>query len=162
MSENLYFREANLEDTELLFHLRNDEEVRKNSIQKSPLEWDKHIEWIKKILNDDSKYLYLFFKNNNFIGQVRFDVFDDCANINISINKFFRGYGLSRDLLLESIEKFFDTNKCIKEIIAYIRPENEASIKSFTNIGFQFDDEAEINEEHFKRYLFLREKYEKK
>lgn len=162
MSEKLHFREVNPNDSQLLFELRNDVKVRENSIKNNLIEWNEHSVWFNNILNDDTKILYLFFRGSIFLGQVRFDIFNDEANINISITESFRGQGFSKELILNSIYKLLKTHSHVKRIVAFIRPQNQASIKSFTKVGFQFEDKVEINKEHFNKYFLLRENYGKR
>jgi len=160
MFEKLHFREVNPNDSLLLFELRNDVEVRENSIKNNPIKWDEHSDWFNNILNDDTKFLYLFFRDSIFLGQVRFDIFNDEANINISITKSFRGQGFSKELIIKSIDKLLKTHSHVKKIVAYIRPQNQASIKSFTKVGFVFSELVEINDDQFNKYLLFRESYE--
>jgi len=150
--ENISIREASLSDAEILFQLSNDVSVRENSINKNKIEWANHINWLKEKIESDNYFIYLFFDNDNFIGQVKFEIEDKEVVISISIVNEYRGKKLAAPMLQKGIESIFNSTKNVKKIIAYIKPENQFSIKSFNKVGFNYHDQITINNIKFNRY----------
>jgi len=152
--ENIIIREASLNDAEILFELSNDDIVRENSINTNKIKWENHVNWLKEKLISSSYYIYLFYYDKNFIGQVKFEIKDKEAVVSISIVSEYRGKKLAVPMLQKGIECVLNTAKNVRKIIAYIKPENQTSIKSFNNVGFNFYDQTIINNIKFNRYCF--------
>ena len=152
---NIVLRDAEKEDAKLLFELRNDSEVCKNSINDKKISWNDHLNWYEKVLIDKYKKIYLFFCDNSFVGQVRIDIQDKNATINISIVNYFRGKGLAKVLLDKAIKRFSKENNSVDFIFAYIQKDNTPSIKGFENVGFKFEDQVQINDKYFNKYILM-------
>lgn len=152
--ENIIIREASLNDAKILFELSNDDRVRENSINTDKIEWENHVNWLKGKIISSNYYIYLFFYEKNFIGQVKFEIEDKEAIVSISIVFEYRGKKLAVPMLQKGIECISNSAKNVKKIIAYIKPENQSSIKSFNNAGFHFHDVTIINNIKFNRYFF--------
>jgi len=158
--ENISIREASLSEAEILFKLSNDVGVRENSINRNQIEWDNHIKWLKEKIESDTYHIYLFFDGKNFIGQVKFEIENKEAVISISIVNEYRGKKLAAPILRKGIESMLNKARRIEKIFAYIKPENQSSIKSFNKVGFNFQDQVEIHNEKFNRYLLVCENNE--
>ena len=150
---NIIVREATLSDAAILLNLSNDEEVRKNSINASKIEWEDHIKWLTKKITDNDFCIYLFFLENELIGQVKFDIQDYEATIGISIDRKYRGKGLSKILIEKGIRKLNPNKKKINLVIAYIKPLNKTSINGFLRVGFVFMEEVYITNELYNKYI---------
>ena len=79
---------------------------------------------------------------NDLIGQIRFDNDEEYPVISISLNKKYRGLGLSKYLLSKGIE--YDSE--YDEIVAYIKKDNQRSISLFKSMGFKKVDEVIIKD----------------
>ena len=157
-TNSFYLRKAVESDSEKVFELSNDPTVREQSINKKMINWDEHQTWFnKKINEEDYIFLLAFDKKDNFIGQVRFHTEHNSATVSISVLKEFRGKGLSKKILREACSKTFSDRSHIQEIVAYILPHNEASMKAFISIGFSFACEENIEEENFYKFILKRE-----
>ncbi|MFA5074978.1 MAG: GNAT family N-acetyltransferase [Candidatus Babeliales bacterium] len=134
-------RLANNNDIKKVFDLANDTIVRQNSFHPEFINWQDHVKWFqKKIENKDCIFYIIEDQDNNFIGQVRFDKIlqnQDVYLIGISIAKEFRGKGLASLVLKEVSDKLTKDYKA-KKIYAYIKENNKASIKSFLKSGYNF------------------------
>ncbi|MHB2153628.1 GNAT family N-acetyltransferase [Calditrichota bacterium GD2] len=158
--DKIKIRKARLEDAGILYELANDIEVRKNSINKNVISWEKHISWLKNKILNKNYYIFLFFKDDQFVGQVRFFKEKREAHISISLHPSFRGKGISKILLDKGIKKLLFSENTIERIVALIRPSNLPSIKSFLSIGFQYNKEVKINNEKFYKYvLYVNENF---
>jgi len=154
--ELFYLRKATLKDSEKVFNLSNDPAVRQQSINKNQIKWEEHSNWFQeKINNKNYLFLLAFDKDDNFIGQIRFQVENSSAVVSISITKDFRGKGLSKKIIKNGCSKIFSEFN-IKSIIAYILPDNKASINGFTSAGFIPAGEKIINHEKFLKFILER------
>jgi spore coat polysaccharide biosynthesis predicted glycosyltransferase SpsG/RimJ/RimL family protein N-acetyltransferase len=151
--QSFYLRSAANSDSHKVFGLSNDPTVRSQSINRQTIEWENHIAWYeKKINSEDYIFLLAFDKNDNFIGQVRFEIENESAVISVSISKEFRGKGLSKKILAESCTKVFSRKNSLNSIVAYIRPDNMASIGGFKAAGFNFTIDCLLNDEKFLKF----------
>ena len=153
--ENIIIREASLNDAKILFELSNDDRVRENSINTDKIEWENHVNWLKEKIISSNYYIYLFFYDKNFIGQVKFEIEDKEAIISISIVNEYRGKKLAAPMLLKGIESFLKIAKNVEKIVAYIRPENQSSIKSFNKVGFNLHEQTMIKKIKFNKYFLV-------
>lgn len=156
-TNGFYLRKAVETDSEMVYNLSNDPDVRQNSINTRPIEWDGHKEWFaNKISQNDYLFYLVFDKKDNFIGQIRFELNEDSAITSISISSNFRGKGLSKKIIKSGCAKIFAEFHSVKKIIAFIRPENNVSINSFTSSGFILDGDELIKGHIFMKYILDR------
>ena len=153
-TEEFYLRKTTLNDSKIVFELSNDPIVRSQSINKNFIPWDEHLKWFENKINDKN-YLFLlaFDKSDNFIGQIRFQIEENSATVSISITEKFRGKGLSKKIITDGCKKVFNEFNNIKNIFAYILPENIASINGFKSAGFKFVKEVMINNEKYLKFI---------
>jgi RimJ/RimL family protein N-acetyltransferase len=147
-------RKATEADMLLYFEWANDEEVRKQSYQSEPIDLEQHTNWFYKKLNDTNCLLLLFENENKQpVGQVRFQKEDlHSFVIGISLAKEHRGKGLATELLQTAANHFLQLNPD-KTINAYIKQDNEGSIKSFIKAGFVFGQHAIIEGKESVLYI---------
>lgn len=141
------FREINEKDCMGIYEIANDEEVRKYSFNSEKIPLENHVKWFKNILTDHSVKFFVLEYNKNIIGQLRFDFNEKFPVISISLNKNYRGLGLSKYLLKKGIDYLDKFDK----IVAYIKKDNYKSISFFESMGFKMEKELMIkNCEAFK------------
>jgi len=134
--DHLKMRQATLADTDLYYKWANDPLVRNNSYQKEAIDYHQHVNWFTQKLNSPDCFFYLFLnEENDPAGQVRIDKSGDEVIIGISIDEKFRGKGLGIEMLERSCNDYLEKFPG-KEIVAYIKEENTASINQFTKAGF--------------------------
>ncbi|UFH56400.1 GNAT family N-acetyltransferase [Spirosoma sp. KNUC1025] len=143
----LTYRLAKPADTRLYFDWANDPDTRRQSFNSAPISLDTHTSWFTRKLVDPNTLL-LIFENEmgKAVGQVRFErtpVADmpDEVVIGISVDASQRGKGLASQLIRQACAV------CRKRwgevtIHAYIKPENQASIRSFERAGFKLSGES--------------------
>lgn len=140
---NLTHRPARPDDSALYFNWANDPDTRRQSFTSSPISLDTHANWFTRKLID-ANALLLVFENDadEPVGQVRFerqpeaDMPDEII-IGLSVEASFRGQGLASQLIQQGC------TACRKQwgdvpIHAYIKPDNQASIRAFKQAGFTF------------------------
>jgi len=142
-TELIYFRTAVKSDEKLLFDWANDPVVRKQSFHSKPIDYQTHKKWFQAVLADNKRYLWIAEFNQNPVAQIRFDVVEEYAVISISIDEKHRGKGLGSIILQKATKKF--VNKKQLSVVAYIKKENTASIKSFEKAGYRFVKEEEVD-----------------
>ncbi len=134
-------RKATLADAENLLSLANEDVVRRNSFSQGKIERASHIQWLNERLSSrDCLLLIVVDYSGWFAGQVRFDVIPPQgeAVINISLYKSVRGLGLSPFVINKSIEELSRVRGDVKQIKAYVKSGNIASIRAFERAGFRF------------------------
>jgi RimJ/RimL family protein N-acetyltransferase len=71
------------------------------------------------------------------VGQVRFDIDrDGKAEISVSVDRDKRGLGYGALLISKAVKEVFHLT-CIRSVHAFIKPNNEASIRAFERSGFK-------------------------
>lgn len=129
-------RLATMEDADFLLNLKNDEDVRKNSIVSHDLiEKENHIAWLTAKLNDPMTKLYVLCDNEEKYGDIRFDIAEE-IEVSIRICKEFRHMGIATRMVgagCDFIEKVFN-----KRFIAKIVEGNIASMNVFIDNNFRF------------------------
>lgn len=131
------FRPAEMDDARNIHQWRNDETIRNVSAKNSDvIAFKDHCEWMKKVLDDPDRHLYVIEFRNRACGVVRFDVSGDEAEISI-----YRVQGVTSPsgLVSASSQFFFARRHDIKTIIAIILDGNLMSQKAFENAGYKFN-----------------------
>jgi UDP-2,4-diacetamido-2,4,6-trideoxy-beta-L-altropyranose hydrolase len=130
-------RRASSEDCKLLWEWTNDPEVRSASFSSQYISWNEHVAWFTGKMSDPKCHLYLIMSDDSeAIGQIRFELErHDLAVVSISMakDKRSRGYGTQA---LELALKQFTNLTDIKQVIAYVKPDNSRSIRTFEKAGF--------------------------
>ena len=146
------FREANKNDVKIYFEWTNDSLVRSQSFQSDDIQYEDHVRWFESKIEDSKTLMLLFSDEEKHIGQVRIEQKPDENFISVSLAASSRGkrFG-SRILRLASIE----FQKIIGGAIsAYIRKDNQASIRSFESAGYVLESSLEINNIPSLKYIY--------
>lgn len=159
IDENIILRKATEKDTDLIFSFINDDEIRKHSFSNELIEYNSHKNWFKNKINSED-YLILIaedLQSTEFLGQIKYNRIDlSSLLVGIFINDKFSGKGLGTKLLTltsDLVLKYFSA----KEIIAQIKKENIPSIKSFTKAGYQYKNDAIINNSNAIEMVYRKE-----
>ena len=143
----LTHRPAQPADNQLYFDWANDPDTRQQSFNSAPISLRTHAAWFTRKLADPNALLLLFEnKAGEAVGQVRFertpvaDIPDEIV-IGISVNAEHRGQGLAGQLIEQGC------GACRKQwgavtIHAYIKPNNQASVRAFERAGFRLSGES--------------------
>lgn len=150
MDEKFTLRPATLEDSPALFELSNDPLVRRQSMSSTPIARDEHEAWFQAQLDAVARgqaHFYIAEKQDAgrevtspgqgtasprpMIGQVRFAPKDGENVISVSVHPAYRGRNFASRLIAEGCRR-----SGLDRVLAYIKEDNIASIKSFTQSGF--------------------------
>ncbi|ELS34320.1 MULTISPECIES: GNAT family N-acetyltransferase [Pseudanabaena] len=148
--EFLKLRRVNEQDCEILWNWVNDPAVRSSSFFSDLISWEEHVKWFINKLDLINCYYFIALNNHDKpIGQIRFDVNSQLqAEVDISIDIQERGKGYASHLIKLSVEHLF-AHTLVKSINAFIKSDNQASIKSFQKAGFRYIGIEKIREKYF-------------
>jgi len=154
--EDFYFSRASTKDMEKVFELSNRPDVRQNSINENEILWRDHIIWFEKKINDDNYDFYVAYFNDEFIAQIRFEINNDRALISISLDEKYRGKGLAPKIISKTSKEVFSNRNKVRQIFAYILPDNISSVKTFKNAGYHYAKQEILNNKKFDLYILKR------
>ncbi|QJW91089.1 GNAT family N-acetyltransferase [Spirosoma taeanense] len=144
----LTFRKAQPADARLYFDWANDPDTRQQSFNSDAISLETHTAWFtRKLIDADALLLVFMDETGDPVGQVRFErkpVADmpDEIIIGLSVDARQRGKGLAHQLIKQGCAV------CRKQwgavtIHAYIKPENQASVRAFERAGFRLSGESD-------------------
>lgn len=138
--KNFSFRDLSINDVDLLFEWINDVDARNFLFNPRSINKKDHINWFKRIINSKNVYIWIFLKNNEDFGFVRFEKQKlDKFKFSYFLKKSARGFGYSSIMIEMSLEKFCSIKLNIRnKIIAKTLSTNIFSIKSLKKSGFVF------------------------
>ena len=143
----LTYRTAQPADARLYFEWANDPDTRRQSFHSDPISLETHTAWFTRKVVDPSALLLVFSdETGQPVGQVRFErapVADmpDEIIIGIAVDAKQRGKGLATQLIemgCASCRKWWGS----VTIHAYIKPDNQASVRAFERAGFRLSVES--------------------
>lgn len=153
----LKVRKAKFDDLDMYYEWANDPLVREFSYSTGLIDYKSHVEWFKKVINDDNFLLYVFSdEKGDSVGQVRIEIGKDkVAIIGISVAKMHRGRGLSSNMIIMASNYFFEQYPDYK-LCAYIIKKNQSSYHSFLKAGFILNGEILVHQKD--SFLLLKAK----
>jgi RimJ/RimL family protein N-acetyltransferase len=140
----LHIRQAKLTDVDLIFEWSNDQLVREQSFHSDVISYVPHCEWFKNKLGDKTASIYIVEADGKPASMLRIDEKTDNAVIGVVIGKEFRGEGLASISISKGVTEYFRVNSL--PILASIKKQNIASIKSFQKAGFSYLRDEKINQ----------------
>lgn len=136
---DIKIRNAKISDLMDVYNLSNESYVREVSLNKEKIQLKDHENWFKKMLTSDKNKFYIVTNNNEeFLGQVRFNIEKKEATVSLSLTRKIIGRRISGKILMLSIERLFYEVKELEKIIAFVREENKKSMKLFIRQGFNY------------------------
>ncbi len=103
VAAGLSWRRAAMDDARLLWTWANDAETRRNAFSKAPIAYETHVVWLQRRLASETTRLLIFADAIGPVGQVRFDVAHDVAEVSIVVAPDRRGAGHGRAMLSEAL-----------------------------------------------------------
>ncbi|WP_434675172.1 UDP-2,4-diacetamido-2,4,6-trideoxy-beta-L-altropyranose hydrolase [Pseudomonas sp. D3-10] len=132
----LRVRPATRADARLLFEGRNAEVVRRVSLDQSPVDWDRHCQWLQASLVNPQRLLLVGEASDGPVGVLRYDLQGSEALVSIYLFKNRLGLGWGRALLARG-EAFATVHwPQLRSFTAQILPANQASLALFRQAGF--------------------------
>lgn len=131
-------RKAEETDSEFLFQLRNDEEVRRNSFHTDPVERDTHEAWLRHVLADENRTLFIAenMETGEAVGQIRLDYEGDPGyEISYSVAPASRGQHVGTIMIGVLMQMLASAAGTVR-VYARVKPDNPASQTIFLHNGF--------------------------
>jgi RimJ/RimL family protein N-acetyltransferase len=142
-----------MDDAALIYELSNEEIVRENSINRKRITYPDHLKWLTSVVADDNYVLFIVEQQGLFCGQVKFEIRGNEAIISISLSENIRGKSQGKPIIIEAIQYFSESMLGVSEIVAFIKPSNIASIKSFAGAGFVHQKNVLFSEHTFGKFV---------
>jgi RimJ/RimL family protein N-acetyltransferase len=136
LQSEVRLRRTSQDDCHLLWKWANEPQTRAASFSSAAIPWESHVGWFETKLADPNAILYTAVNPAEIpVGYTRFQRSGDAATISLSLGREFRGQGRGRTLLLLACERVFAESD-VKQIDAYVKPDNEPSLRLFAGAGF--------------------------
>ena len=133
----LLLRPATQEDVLTYHQWANDPLVRANAFSKDPIQLENHKKWFSIKLSDPHAGLYVLESEGKLVGQIRFDLIDNRAEIDFSVDPGFRGRGFGVTLLDRGSLAFQKKVAQPVNFFGIVKTSNSSSVKAFTSAGFE-------------------------
>jgi len=142
----LQLSDAGIEDLGLYYKWANDPDERKNSVSSSLIEYTDHCIWFSEKIASQNAYLWILKYNDIPIGQIRFELEDNCFIISYFIDSKYRGKGLGLSIVKLGIEQLQKKRKKLA-LKALVKKTNIASCKVFEQLNFK---KCSVNDNFFE------------
>lgn len=153
-TDRLILRKAEARDIYNTYELSNEQETRKSSFNEKKIELEEHKKWFLNKLNEKESIFLIAESDNEFLGQVRFDINGKEAGISISVNKKYRGLGIGKTIIQKAIDILRSERQDILYVKSYIKEKNTLSIRLFEKTDFQFIREAVVKGQDAFEYQY--------
>ncbi len=131
-------------DARVLWEWANDRTVRAVSFTTGPIPWDDHVRWLEQRLRDPSTvFLIALGPDGEPLGQIRFDIHEEEAEVSVSLDAKSRGRGYGSAVILAGSRKLFGSSR-IQTLHAYVKDGNEPSVRAFLRAGYARNGRANV------------------
>jgi len=137
-------RPATERDVERFWKWSNDPSVRSNCYNPDPIPLEVHREWFAGKLAAEGVLILVFELDGVPVGQIRYDRSSGLASIGFSIDTQFRGMGLGRKIIEQSLDRAF-SELGVDAVRAEVFRSNLASQSVLEKTGFKLIEKCEIN-----------------
>lgn len=135
--KRLRLRMAGEDDCKLLWEWANDRAVRQSAFSSDPIAWENHVEWFSRKLFDPKCFLFVALDDKDTpVGQIRFDIDGDQAEVDVSVDESKRGLGYGGLLISIGVEELLRVTS-VQTVNAFIKLNNVVSIKAFERAKFK-------------------------
>lgn len=139
----LSLRKAGKGDMEQYFLWANDPVVRENSFQQKPITWQEHFSWFNKKTSSGLTEMWVLKTALGLpVGQIRFDINNETADISYCLDSMVRERGWGSHLIKLGINKIVSFRN-LKMIQARVKKDNLASRNIFLKLDFKANNENE-------------------
>jgi RimJ/RimL family protein N-acetyltransferase len=136
--ENLTLRPARASDVDDYFFWVNEPEVRRQSLNSEPIAYAQHVEWFGRRVSSEHSRMFVLEAAALPVGQIRFDIEDEEAVIDYSIDPAFRGRGWASALVSLGIAALTQP----VTLRADVKSSNRASCAVFERLRFRKEPAA--------------------
>ena len=129
-------RRAGWGDLDLLYLWANDPVLRKNAFHCEPIAYEDHVRWFREVMENSNIAQMVMLVGKKPVGQIRFNMAGQEAEIGYSIASEYRGFGYGKKLLKLGIQYAKDELK-IEKLVAKVKKDNIISAKCFLGNKFR-------------------------
>jgi len=134
---NLYLRDAQIGDMQLLFDWVNSKSSLQNKEKTlEPITWSVHKKWFNDRLSDANTRIWIIESTQKQVGQMRVELDGDRLYVDIFIDELYRrkGYALkAMQMLIKQCSMIWPSVM----IVAIVKNHNHKSISLFRRVGFE-------------------------
>lgn len=130
----LKVRLATKDDCVDYFNWANDPLVREQSLNSAVIEWDEHQKWFSEKISSSMSEMYVVEASGLPVGQVRFELVAETAEINYSLDELVRGRSWAATAVDLAINAF--RNRSAVPLRAFVKNQNISSRSTFFKLGF--------------------------
>jgi len=153
---SIRMRSATPDDLMMIWKWRNEPQTRAVSFNPAWIPLDEHKQWFSRNLADPlSRILIATDLDGSPVGEVRFSLQGDEAEISVVLDPHYRGKGMGQYLIHSGARYLFETTGILK-IHSYIKRENEISWRAFLRAGFRRVGTTEIRDMKVLHLIFSR------
>ncbi|HEX3104201.1 MAG TPA: UDP-2,4-diacetamido-2,4,6-trideoxy-beta-L-altropyranose hydrolase [Terriglobales bacterium] len=149
------FRRATQDDCNLLWKWANDPVTRANSFRPANISWDEHRDWLDRHLAKDRSIIFIAEESQIPVAVLRVEEKDPgVGEISITVSPEARGFGLAHHLIRGCMGRAARELN-LREIHAFVKPENTASRRAFETAGYILSETTQIGGFDALRYTRL-------
>jgi len=143
--DQLKLRLATLRDSKLIWEWANEPHVRVNSFNKEAITFYEHIKWFKKKLMSLDTVIWILYREQMPVAQIRYDrIQDDTAEIGFSVAFEHCGMGLGQTILKLTSDMACD-KLGVRHLRGVVLNKNKSSGRAFTKAGFIYNGPKQVN-----------------
>lgn len=147
----LRLRAATMEDADQLLAWRNDPATRAASFATDAIDRETHVAWLRDRLVDVNHRVWIAETEGVAVGVVRYGIEARVATVSVNIAPDRQNSGLGTRVIGAGCARLA-ADSVVDGVDAWIRPENEASLRAFRAAGFRL---AERQEDRLRYRLSL-------
>jgi UDP-2,4-diacetamido-2,4,6-trideoxy-beta-L-altropyranose hydrolase len=149
-------RKVRLQDRERVWEWANEPQARAVSFSSDPIPWDQHVRWFEARLTDAHCRFYVAInREEEPVGQVRYDIDDGEAEVSVTVSPRFRGKGLGGEILRRGAAALLNESDVVS-IRAFVKEGNAPSVRVFRKAGFREAGTAMIRGHRALRFTLRR------
>ena len=137
MASPIHLRPVQAIDERLIWEWVNDPLMLRHAFQTNePIPWENHRRWFAETLAGNKRTQYIAQTATHApVGQIRFEPNEGEPVVSVYLAAKFRGQGLAAEVIRLGTERFC-REKAARRVVAWIKPENEASRRAFLKAGY--------------------------
>ncbi len=157
-SQAISLRDVIEDDAWILWNWANDPVSRSVSFSPDPIPWEVHFAWFRRKLICSGSHMFIGERETGEkVGLVRFDCENERAVISVNVAPEARGKGVGARLIRIGSDRILADNPEIEAVFAYIKPDNDASVKAFAKAGYVPDGTEQLSGTEALRMIYTRE-----
>lgn len=151
-------RRAQDGDCRLLWEWAADARVRSAAFSRAPITWEQHQGWFRDKMKNPRCLIFIGENEQGKpLGQFRIDLDrEQDGEVDVSVSREHRGIGCSSWLIDLGVREVFAKTGAMR-VHAFIRPENQASIRAFEDACFTRKGEGPVKGQPAIHYLRIKD-----